>query len=363
MKYPVYKPEITQIEKDYVNQCLDSTWISSKGEFLQRFEDLVSEKIGIKHAIAVSNGTVALHLALEAFNIGIGDEVIIPDFTYIATANAVKYTGADVVFADVGIKSWNITVENIKKCYSIKTKAVIVTDIYGTPPEMEEIRAFCDSKNIILVEDAAESIGASYKDKMAGNLGDIATLSFFGNKTITTGEGGMVLTNNNEIAQKIRKMKNQGNSETIRYYHDILGYNYRMTNIQAAIGCAQMERLNSILERKQRIHDIYKSELEDIVTFQEIPDYIKSTYWMISFTFKEFVNKDLLMENLLTDGIETRPFFLPISTMPFYDSSNTPNSLILSKTGINVPSYPTLKESDIKWICKQIKKRLKEQNL
>ena len=362
MKYPVYIPEITQKEKDYVNQCLDSTWISSKGEFIERFEKLMSEKIGAKNAIAVSNGTVALHLALDAYNIGVGDEVIVPDFTYVASANSVKYTGADVVFSDVDIKSWNITLKHIKEKISKKTKAVMVTDIFGTPPEMDEIYEFCKSKNLILIEDSAESLGATYRNKMAGNLADIATFSFFGNKTITTGEGGMVLTNNVEIARKIRKLKNQGNSDTIRYYHDILGYNYRMTNIQAAIGCAQMERLDSILARKKKIFEIYRQELEGIVEFQRIPNHITSTYWMISFTFDERINKDLLMENLLKDGIETRPFFIPISSMPFYSTCDTPNTLKLSQTGINVPSYPTLKEEDIKWICAQIIKRIKEQN-
>jgi perosamine synthetase len=361
MKYPVYIPEITQKEKDYVNQCLDSTWISSKGKFINKFESHVANQIGIKNAIAVSNGTVALHVALEAYNIGPGDEVIIPDFTYIASANAVKYTGANVVFTDVDPESWNITIEHIKNSYTEKTKAVMVTDIFGTPPEMDEIREFCTSKGIILIEDAAESLGASYKNKLAGNLGDIATFSFFGNKTITTGEGGMVLTNDDEIARKIRKLKNQGNSDIIRYYHDILGYNYRMTNIQAAIGCAQMERLDSILKRKKRIFEVYKNELDGIVSFQKIPDYITSTYWMISFTFNESLDKNLLMEKLLGDGIETRPFFIPISSMPFYNSCNTPNSLRLSNTGINVPSYPTLKEIDVKWICEQIKRRIKEQ--
>lgn len=358
MKYPVYIPEITQKEKEYVNECLETTWISSKGAFIEKFEKSVASFVGVDYAIAVCNGTVALHLALEVYNIGPGDEVIIPDFTYIATGNAVKYTGAEVVLADVDLLSWNITVEHLEKCLTSKTKAVIVTDIYGTPPEMDLIQEFCKKNKLILIEDAAESLGASYKTIMAGNLGDIATLSFFGNKTITTGEGGMLLTNNTEIARKLKKLRNQGNSDEIRYYHDILGYNYRMTNIQAAIGFAQMERLKSIIERKRNIYDVYYNQLKDFVQFQKIPEYIKSSYWMVSFTFAENIDKNKIMNKLLKDGIESRPFFLPVHKMPFYNEYINLNTIKLSESGINVPSYPTLSEKDISWICSKIKKYL-----
>ena len=359
MKYPVYIPEITEKERKYVNECLDSTWISSKGKFIEKFENLVASFTGVKNAIAVCNGTVAIHVILEAYGIGKGDEVIIPDFTYIATANAVKYTGAKVVFADVDLRSWNITVEKISSCATSNTKAVIVTDIYGTPPEMDEIREYCIENKFILIEDAAESLGGMYKNKMAGNLADAATLSFFGNKTITTGEGGMVLTNQDDIAKKLRKLRNQGNSEQVRYFHDILGYNYRMTNIQAAIGCAQMERIESIINRKKKIYELYKNELDGLVRFQKISEYIKSSYWMVSFTLGDKFLRDKLMNFLLTEGIETRPFFYPVSQMPFYENSINPNSEKLSETGLNVPSYPTLSNEDVKWICSIIRKRLK----
>ncbi|MBT3385020.1 MAG: DegT/DnrJ/EryC1/StrS family aminotransferase [Prolixibacteraceae bacterium] len=358
MRYPVYKPEITKNEKIYVNECLDSTWISSRGKFIEKFESAVASFVDVENAIAVCNGTVALHLAIEAYGIGAGDEVIIPDFTYIATANAVKYTGAQVVLADVNLNSWNITVENIDRCLTPKTKAVIVTDIYGTPPEMDEIREYCSIKNLILIEDAAESLGAVYKTQKAGNLADVATLSFFGNKTITTGEGGMVLTNNNEIAQKIRKLMNQGNSEKVRYYHDILGYNYRMTNIQAAIGYAQMQRIGSIINRKRKIFEIYKNELDGLVQFQEIQEHTKSSYWMVSFLLRDKFSRNKLMTKLEENGIETRPFFYPVNKMPFYENCGNLDTEKLSDTGINVPSYPTLKEEDIKWICSIIKNNL-----
>ncbi len=361
MKYPVYTPSIGELEKKYVNNCLDSTWVSSRGEYLEKFESLVASYVGTKHAIAVFNGTVALHLALLAYDISSDDEVIIPDFTYIATANAVTYVNAKVVLADVDKKSWNITLDDIKSKFSPKTKAVIVTDIYGTPPEeMNVIKKFCKENSLILIEDAAESLGATYQNQKAGALADIATLSFFGNKTITTGEGGMVLTNDDEIAAKLRKLKNQGNSENIRYYHDLLGYNYRMTNIQAAIGTAQIERIDEILQKKREVFNIYKEYLNKIVNFQNIPEFINSSYWMVSFTVSSEEIRNNLSKRLLEHGIDTRPFFYPVHEMPFYEKCNNIRTQQISKIGLNVPSYPNLSEKDIEFICKKIIKYIKQ---
>jgi perosamine synthetase len=360
MKYPIYMPEITATEKKYVNDCLDSTWISSRGEYLNLFEDKVAEFIGIKHAIAVSNGTVALHLALLVHNIGEGDEVIVPDLTYIATANSVLYVNAKPIIVDVDPYSWNITLESIKNNVTSETKAIIVADIYGAPPEMDEILSFARDNKIIIIEDAAESIGATYKNKMAGNLGDIGTFSFFGNKTITTGEGGMVLTNNFEIAKRLRVLRNQGNSDNVRYYHEILGYNYRMTNIQAAIGYAQISRIRIILEKKREIYKTYFKYLNSEVEFQKVSNYINSSHWMVSFLVKNKFIRDGLIAFLSEEGIETRPFFWPICSMPYYNFQNNPITKKLSNCGINVPSYHTLTKIDIGIICQKIKLYLRE---
>jgi len=359
MKYPIYIPEIKEKERKYVLDCIDSTWISSKGKYVDLFEEKIQEFTGVKHAVAVFNGTVALHLALDVIGIKPGDEIILPDFTYIASANAVLYLGATPVLADVSKETWNITLDEIRNNVTTKTKAIIITDIYGTPPEMDKIMEFAKSKGIIVVADSAESLGATYKGKHTGNIADISTYSFFGNKTITTGEGGMVTTNNDEYNYLLRKKKNQGNHDAIRYFHDVLGYNFRMTNIQAAIGCAQMERIEDTLERKKNLFGWYKEELKGLVKFQEIEEYITSSIWMVCFLLPKNINREDLMKFMDAKGIETRPFFFPIHEMPFYSNVENKNTIEISKHGMNVPSYPQLKKEDVVYICNQIKEYLK----
>jgi len=354
MKYPIYIPEITGTEKDYVNDCIDSTWISSRGKYIGQFEKIVADYVGVKHAVSMHNGTVALHVALLAHSIGKGDEVIVPDFTYIATANAVLYAGAIPVLIDVDKYSWNITSEKIERAITSKTKAIIVADIYGLPADMDGINSLAKKYGLLVIEDAAESLGGSYKGRKAGSLADIATLSFFGNKTITTGEGGMVLTNDDSIAALAGKIKNQGNAETKRYFHDILGYNYRMTNIQAAIGLAQMERIDSILKRKQRIYRDYFNRLHQFVEFQKHDDNIISSNWMIGFLLENKAQRDALMKYLERFEIETRPFFYPVHAMPFYPDVDNRVTKQLSDRGISVPSFPMLSEEDVDYICAKI---------
>lgn len=354
MIYPVYEPYITNKTKDYVNDCIDSTWISSKGKYVERFEEMISNYCGVKYGVSVFNGTVALHLALLALDIGPGDEVIVPDFTYIASANAVRYVGATPVLVDVSREDWNIKLEDIKNAFTEKTKAIMIVDVYGAQPkELDLIAKFAKEKNVYLVQDSAESLGSTYSGNHIGNYSDVSTLSFFGNKTVTTGEGGMVLTNNEGLYKKMKKIRNQGNSETERYYHDILGYNFRMTNIQAAIGCSQMEEVDSILAKKKEIFDTYKKELQGVVEFQDLDEKQTSSYWLVSGLIS--VDRTSLMAKLDEHGIETRPFFKAVSSMPFYDDENNPNTRYLSENGISFPSYPGLTIDDVKFICKKIK--------
>ena len=360
IRFPVYQPNISDKEKELVNECLDSSWISSKGKYIKQFEQLICNYTSAKYAVAVSNGTVALHLALLAHGIGENDEVIVPELTYIAPANAVLYVQAKPVFCDVNYKNWNLSLENISEKVNSKTKAIIIANIYGCPAKIDLIRDFARKYNLLIIEDSAESLGASYKNEMSGNLGDISTLSFFGNKTITTGEGGMVLTNNHSIYLKLLQLRNQGNSDTIRYYHDFVGYNYRMTNIQAAIGVAQMSRIDSILERKRKIQFWYEENLKDFVVFQEIDKDLISSYWMVSFILPLSVSRESLMLSLKEDGIETRPFFKPISSMPYFKSINSTNAKKLSKSGISMPSYPELTFDDVSYICKKLIEYLKK---
>lgn len=361
MRYPVYIPEITEREKRYVNDCMESTWISSRGKYIERFEKSVSEYTGAKYCLSVHNGTVALHLALLGLEIKEGDEVIIPDFTYVATANAVKYVNATPVFTEVDADSWNITAESINKVITPKTKAIIVADIYGCPVDFESIQLLAKKHNLFIIEDAAESFGSEYKNIKTGNICDIATFSFFGNKTITTGEGGMVLTNDRVVAKRISQLKNQGNSFTVRYYHDILGYNYRMTNIQAAIGCAQIERIDSILDRKRKIHEYYQANIKNNVKFQKIESFMKSSYWMNGFILPDEKIKAKLMDHLESNGIEIRPFFYPVHQMPYLKDAGQktqdklyPVSEHLFSNGIILPSYPTLTEEDLNFIISKV---------
>lgn len=351
VKIPVYRPEITDIEKTYVNDCLDSTWISSKGKYVNRFEQMISEYTGASHVNVVSNGTVALHLALLALDIGPGDEVIVPDFSYIASSNVIHFVGAQPIFVDVSPDDWNITFDEIMHHINNRTKAILFTNVYGSIPKgIERILAVAKERSIFLIEDAAESIGAFAHDMKSGTIGDIATFSFFGNKTITTGEGGAILTSNPEWDRKMRQLKNQGNSETVRYYHDVLGYNYRMTNIQAAIGCAQFERIEKILKRKREIYLGYQSGLDSRFVVQEDVPGFRSSHWMNGFLAVTETQKERIRNHLSDHGVETRPFFPPMSSMPYNESRNLQTCLDLYARGIILPSYHLLTDGEIELI-------------
>lgn len=248
---PVYQPFLGGREKEYVNQCLDSTWISSRGEFISRFENEFARYIGAEHATTVSNGTVALHLAMAALGLGPGDEVIVPTLTYVASVNTIMQTGASVVYAESLADTWNVSVPDIRSRITSKTKAVMVVHLYGLACDMDEVVALCKEHNLLLIEDCAEAFGSLYKDQHVGTFGDVATFSFFGNKTITTGEGGMVVSKNKDIHERACHLKSQGVSKTREYWHDELAFNYRMTNICAAIGLAQLERADEIITLKR----------------------------------------------------------------------------------------------------------------
>lgn len=346
-KIPIYKPYIGNEEEVAVAECMQSTWISSQGKFISKFEQDVAEYVGISHAIAVSNGTVAIHLAMLALDIGPEDEVITTNFTYVASSNSILYVGATPIFVDVDPLSWNINPSLIEEKISSKTKAILYTNLYGAPAEYNELKRIADKHGLYLIEDAAESFGATYAGKVSGTLGDISTYSFFGNKTITTGEGGMVLTPNKEIADKIRKLKNQGNSETTRYYHDILGYNYRMTNIQAAIGVVQLSKIENILKLKRALHQNYVNGLKDLVQFQSVSEKATSSYWMSSILFRTIAEKNKVINALKLSNIETRPFFTPIDELPFYNKVNDcSHAKEISEKGINLPSYPALEKKE-----------------
>ena len=359
IKYPVYQPSLNGNEKKYVNECLDSTWISSKGKFVNSFENNFSEYVNSKCSTAVCNGTVALHLALMALGIREGDEVIVPTLTYIASVNAITYTGATPVFVDSLESTWQIDVEDVKKKITSKTKAIMCVHVYGHPCEMDGLLKITKEHNLFLVEDCAEAIGSLYKGQHVGTFGDVSTFSFYGNKTITTGEGGMVITNSEKLHNKIVHLKGQGLAKDREYWHDAIGYNYRMTNICAAIGLAQLEQIDEILLKKQQIANWYMQDLKEsrYKFHNEIGD-VTHSYWMCTILISEDIDREALKAFLITKGIETRPMFYPIHTMPIYAHVNKetyPISEKLAGLGMNLPSYPELNKDDIKYITNSLK--------
>jgi perosamine synthetase len=356
-KIPIYRPHLGGNEKKYVNECLDSTWISSKGKFVSEFERKFADYMGIGHAATVSNGTTALHLALLTLGIGNGDEVIVPTLTYIASVNAISYTGATPVFVDSLATTWQMDPSDIRRKITGKTKGIVVVHLYGHPCEMDEIMSIAREFNLYVVEDCAEAFGTLYKDKHIGNFGHISTYSFFGNKTITTGEGGMVVTNDTTLYERAVHFKGQGLALNRQYWHDVIGYNYRMTNICAAIGLAQLEQAELFIKNKRRIAEWYIRGLQNlpVEVHREVGD-VFHTYWMFSILVEDEIDRDALRNHLEALGIETRPLFYPAHTMPMYAENNHryPIAENLGRRGINLPSWPMLEESQVEWICSAI---------
>lgn len=350
-------------EKDLVLDCLETNWISSNGRYIKLFEDRFAEYIGFDHAVSCSNGTTALHLALLALDISVGDEVIVPTLTFVATANAVAYTGAAPVFVDSEPDTWNLDPGKIENSITPKTKAIVVVHLYGHPCDMDDILKIARKHKLHVVEDAAEAIGSAYKGRMCGSIGDISTFSFYGNKTITTGEGGMVLVNNDRLAGRVRILKGQGMNPDRRYWFDTLGYNYRMTNVQAAIGYGQMEKIDLLVEKRRLVASWYNSLLESVpgVTLPVEKSYARSSYWMYSILIEEEfgMTRDRLMRFLYRKGIETRPFFYPMHTMPVYrdcDAKHLSTAVAVAEKGINLPTYYDLRRGQVEYITDCIKK-------
>ena len=361
IRIPVYEPALLGNEKKYVLNCLKTNWISSKGEYIKKFEDSFSEKIKIKYSSSVSNGTVALHLCMLALGIGPDDEVLVPTLTYIASVNSIKYVGATPIFIDSDSQSWQLDAQDLKKKITKKTKAILVVHLYGHPAEMDLIIKIASENNLYVIEDCAEAFGTYYKGKHVGTFGDMATFSFFGNKTITTGEGGMVVTNDKTLFNRTQRFKGQGLAEHRQYWHDLVGYNYRMTNICAAIGLAQLEQSEVILKRKREVYLQYIKYLKGtpVVLFGEYGDVINS-FWMINILIDDESKRDPLRDYLLQHGIETRPVFYPVHTMPIYSDKyiRNPEAEKIASKGVTLPSYPNLKEEQIKEVCELINKFL-----
>jgi len=356
---PLYQPSLTGNEKKYVNECLDSTWISSKGKFIGEFEDKFASYTGVRYAASVCNGTVALHLALVVLGIGPGDEVIVPTLTYISSVNAIAYTGATPVFVDSMENTWQMDPDDVRRKVTPRTRAIMVVHIYGHPCDMDPLVDIAKENSLFIVEDCAEAFGAYYKGRHVGAFGDIATYSFFGNKTITTGEGGMVVTNDKTLYDRAVHFKGQGLAKHREYWHDVVGYNFRMTNICAAIGLAQIERADELIAKKRQIAQWYADGLRGLpITLHSESGDMRNSWWMVSILVEKPKQRDYLRNALSDAGIETRPFFNPIHTMPMYAQKfqRHPVAENLGWRGINLPSWPDLKEKQIDHINNLIKK-------
>jgi perosamine synthetase len=357
IKYPVYRPSLKGNERKYVLDCLDTNWISSRGNYIQLFEQKFAEYTHIEHSTSVCNGTAAVLLALMTLDIQPGDEVIVPSLVYVAVPNMVLFLGATPVFVDSMYTSWQMDPAEIRRKITSKTKAIIVVHTYGHPCDMDAISKISHEYGLYLVEDCAEALGSTYKNHHVGHWGHISTYSFFGNKTITTGEGGMVVSRSEELIKKAFHFKNQGVTSKV-YWHDVLANNFRMTNITAAIGLAQIERIEEILENKARIAKHYQTCFEGSgYEFHQQLEDVHHSYWMCSILARNASEREPLREQLLAKGIETRPFFYPAQTMPIYNSQpadNTPVTADLSARGLNLPSYPELTNQDVEFISSAV---------
>ena len=364
MEYiPVYQPSLSGNEKRYMNECLDSTWISSKGRFISEFETAFARYTGAKYAVTVSNGTAALHLALIALGIGPGDEVIVPTLTYISSANAIAYTGALPVFVDSLDETWQMDPEDIERKLTPRTRAIMAVHLYGHPCDMDRIMAIARKNGLFLIEDCAEAFGALYKGRHVGTFGDIATYSFFGNKTITTGEGGMVITNDETLHDRVSHLKGQGLAKHRQYWHDVIGYNYRMTNVCAAIGLAQLERADDLLARKRMVATWYAEGLSAVpVTLHTETPGVTHSFWMCSLLLHDPQKRDPLRSILEQNCVETRPVFSPLHTMPMYSAKfqRYPVAESMGWRGISLPSWPDLTHEQVQFVCAVIARYLGE---
>jgi perosamine synthetase len=346
------QPDLDGNELKYVTECLETGWISSIGHFITDFEQAFTEISGTHYAVASSNGTTALHLALLGLGVGPGDEIIVPTVTYVATANAVKYCGATPVLADVSPGTLNIDPDELERLRTPATKGVVSVHLYGIPADVKAINAFCDANELFHLEDAAESHGATVDGQPVGSFGDAAIFSFFGNKIVTTGEGGMVVTDSPDLEKHIRLLRGQGMDPDRRYWFPEVGYNYRMTNIQAAIGVAQLERFEQLLATRLELASRYGSRLAELdgVDLAVVPDGVVSVPWLQNVYLQgaDSTRRDAVMAALSEQGVDSRPVFHPMHVLPAFESLRPfPVADAWSARGISLPLHTALSIDDV----------------
>ena len=354
----IANPVFNGNEKRYLEECIDTGWVSANGRFINEFEERFAEFCGSKYGISCANGTVSLHLIMLGLGIKPGDEVIMPALTYIATANAVRYCGGTPIFVDCCEDSFNMDPDKIEEKINENTKAIMPVHLYGLTCDMDPIMEVAEKYHIPVIEDAAESHGAEYKGRRAGSFGLASSFSFFGNKIITSGEGGMIVTNDENLYSKMKLLRGQAVSPEKKYWHFDVGYNYRMTNLQAAVGLAQFENINWHIEQRIRVAGLYKKYLEGYLkymVFQSEPSDCRHVYWMSNVILQDIVakNRDEVMQEMEACNIEMRPLFYPMHIMPPYCDKKLkcPVSEKISSRGISLPSHALLEDGDVKYIC------------
>ena len=361
---PISKPFIGPREKELVIDALDSGWVSSIGKYIDEFEEKFARYCGTEYALAVSNGTTGLHLALATLGLQAGDEVIVPDLTFVATANAVAYTGATPVLADVDADTLCLDVASVKSLITPRTKAIIPVHLYGHPADMDALTEIADAHGLAIVEDAAEAHGAEYKGRRVGSFGKCAVFSFYGNKVITTGEGGMLTTNDREFHQRAKRLRDHAMSPEKRYFHEERGYNYRITNLQAALGVAQLERIDEFLDRRTEIMSWYSSAIAttDGVRLNRVKNWAKSAFWMVCLEVDWFdeARRDAFMQALRARGVDSRPYFCTMSSMPMYRQAPLPVASRKAQTGLNLPSFFELSKAEVQRIGSDVNGILNE---
>ncbi len=361
-RIPVAAPMLVGREREYVLDCIDSGWVSSAGKYLDLFEAKFAEFCGVKHAVACCNGTAALHLSLLAHGVGPGDEVIVPTLTFVATANAVTYCGARPVFVDSEPKTWNIDPARVEEKINPRTRGIIAVHLYGHPADMDVLRALASRHGLFLIEDAAEAHGALYRGRRVGALADAAAFSFYGNKIISTGEGGMVTTDDDALAARVRLLRGQGMDPERRYWFPVVGYNYRMTNLSAALGLAQMEQADWHLGRRLEIAARYKEGLRGVgaLAWQSEQTWAAHAYWMFTAMLREgdASRRDEVMARLEGRGVETRPVFHPVHLLPPYREgalgADCPVAERLATRGLSLPTWAGLAGEDVDYVIESL---------
>lgn len=357
---PLCIPEIKGNEWKYIKDCLDTNWVSSVGSYVDLFEERFAAFLDSPRCIVTVNGTAALHLSLEALGIGQGDEVIVPSMTFISPVNAIKYTGAQPVFADVCRDTFVMDVTRMEELITDKTKAILPVHIYGHPVDMDPLMEIAKKYGLYVIEDATESLGSTYKGRQTGTIGNAGCFSFNGNKLITTGAGGMISTNDTELGNRLKYLSNQAKTGTDNgaFYHVEAGYNYRMPNIVAAMGVAQLESINEYIEVKRKNANLYNQLLKGAkgITLPVEKEWATNINWLYSVVIEDEygTSRDEVIKKLSDNGIQSRPFFMPVHEMPPYEDcrhGDMESTEFVSSKGINLPSSVSLKEEEIKYIC------------